>query len=188
MTRQIDIDAEQTNVVPLDRDAIDLIARQRRATGSRDAYWGENMAVDRTGVAGEAAVALRYDLPSPGRATPGGDGGIDFEVRHNGLRERWDVKATRHADPSLMVPESYAGPADAYVLVTIAEADDGALFGILVGYARAERVIRETNRRASKGGGEHFELGNDALGPVPDADVVHAVETADARTADEVTP
>jgi len=187
MTRY-ELDPEQTNVVPLDRDAIDLIARQRRASGTRDAYWGDNMAVDRTGVAGEAAVALRYDLPSPGRATPGGDGGFDFEVRHNGLRERWDVKATRHADPSLMVPEEYVGTADGYLLVTIAEGDDGALFGILVGYARAERVIRETNRRPSKGGGEHFELSNGDLGPVPDADVVHTAERPDTQPPEEVTP
>jgi len=114
--RRIDIDPEQTNVVPLDRDVIDLLARRRRETGSRPAYWTASLDADRVGVAGEAAV------------------------------------------------------------VTVHEAADGSLFGILVGFARAERAIRPANLTESKGGGVHYELATDALGPCPDPEAVTAVE------------
>jgi len=172
----IDIDAERTNVVPLDRDVIDLLARRRREAGSRPAYWSDSLDADRIGVAGEAAVALRYDLPSPTHTDVTGDGGVDFAVEHAGRVERWDVKATRHADPSLMVPREYVGPADAYLLVTVHETDDGSLFGILVGFARAERAIRPETLEESKGGGVHHELPTDALGPVPETDAVVAID------------
>ena len=179
-TTEIRIDPERTNVVPLDRDAVDLVARARHENLSRPAYWGDSLDNDRTGVTAEAAVATRYGLPTPTAGDPSGDGGVDYLVDHAGRTERWDVKGTTYADPSLMVPETYVGPADAYVLVTRHVTPEGALFGILQGFARAERLVREANRTPSKNRKAfHYELSNDALGPVPDADAVRPV--ADAR-------
>lgn len=179
-TAELRIDPDRTNVVPLDRDAVDLVARARHENLSRPAYWGDSLDHDRTGVTAEAAVATRYDLPTPTAGDPSGDGGYDYLVAHAGRTERWDVKGTTYADPSLMLPETYVGPADAYVLVTRHVTADGALFGILQGFARAERLVRPANRTPSKNGGAwHYELSNEALGPVPDVDAVRPV--ADAR-------
>lgn len=159
--------------VPIDGDAVDLIARERKGLhegegNHRPAFATDSMTAERVGAAAEAAFSLRYSLPSPNADRVHGDDGYDYCVMIDDEPTRVEIKGSEHDDPSLMLSDEYRGGADAYVVASVSW-PERVWF---VGWLDAEQLEERGRREDSKFGGRMTVVDGDDLDPMPPVEAV----------------
>jgi hypothetical protein len=166
-----------TQTVEIDPMIVDIIASQRKQIhheqgNHKPAKVGDSLNVDRVGAAGEIAVALCYDLPSPDTDLVHGDKGYDYHVSLDGETLKTDIKSSQYRNPSLMLSdENTDESAECYILCSVRFPDTVKILG----WIRKESVSDVGEAQRSKFGGMMQVVDSDKLNAMPDSSKVEQV-------------